>query len=102
MSTRRFIHSFIHSFIHGCVVVAALMWPLSSIAGSADTTLLKPLVTATSWVYSVEGEFTEVKQDLIRAIETQGAVVSYVGYVNAMLNRTSKDLKVNHKVYGNV
>jgi uncharacterized protein (DUF302 family) len=86
--------------LYGCAVMAALMWPLTTTAEPADKAPLKPLVTATSWVYSVEGEFAEVKQDLLRAIETQGAVVSYVGHVDAMLNRTAEDLKVNHQVYG--
>ncbi len=62
---------------------------------------IKPQITATSWVYSVKGEFADVKEDLVRAIETQGAVVSYTAHAAKMLKRTAAAVKVKNTVYQN-
>jgi uncharacterized protein (DUF302 family) len=68
---------------------------------SGFATPIKPHITATSWVYSLAGEFADVKDDLVRAIETQGAVVSYVAHADKMLKRTAAAVKVKNTVYQN-
>jgi len=62
-------------------------------------TVLKPLVNTASLSYSVEGSFEEVKEDLVMAIESQGAVISYIAHSSEMLNRTAITLNIKKKVY---
>jgi uncharacterized protein (DUF302 family) len=74
--------------------VITLCFPFFGAAAS-DVALKNPA----AWVYSVTGNFKDVKEDLVRAIEAQGAVVSYAAHASAMLDRTAVTLGVKEKVY---
>jgi uncharacterized protein (DUF302 family) len=72
-----------------------LLFSLSTVADEA----VKPMATAVALVYKVEGIYSEVKEDLIRAIEAQGAVVSYTAHADKMLKRTGQSLGIKVAVY---
>jgi len=59
----------------------------------------QPTYQGSSISYSTEGEFEDVKEDLIMAIEAQGAVVSYTAHSSAMLSRTAITLEIEQQVY---
>lgn len=50
-------------------------------------------------VRSTKGEFAEVKDRLVRAIEDRGLVVNYTARIGAMLERTGKDIGAARKIY---
>ncbi len=52
-----------------------------------------------SQIISVVGNFNEVKEDLVRSIESKGIVISYIAHASDMLNRTADTLKIKQKVY---
>ena len=89
-------HSFVRILLFSSLFLSITVLPFSGFAAP-----IKPRITATSWVYSVAGEFADVKEDLVRAIETQGAVVSYVAHADKMLKRTAAAVKVKNTVYQN-
>jgi uncharacterized protein (DUF302 family) len=53
-----------------------------------------PVVT-----YSKAGKFEDVFEEAKLAIEAKGLVVDYVSHVNAMLERTGKDVGSSKKLY---
>ena len=57
------------------------------------------LVTDSAWIYSTQGEFEDVKESLVFAIQEQGAVVSYTAHASDMLARTGKALGITQAVY---
>ena len=77
----------------GSLVLSLLM--ISSAAVNAS----EPLKTPTAWVYSVEADFDEVKDDLLLAIEGKGIVVSYIAHASKMFTRTSAALGIKENVY---
>jgi uncharacterized protein (DUF302 family) len=77
-----------------CLIVLSLI--LSACASNKPS---QPSKSQSSWTYSIEGDFDEVKDDLIMAIESQGAVVSYIAHSSDMLNRTAITLEIEEKVY---
>jgi len=58
-----------------------------------------PTKNAIAWIYSTSAEFDEVKEDLILAIQSQGAVISYTAHASKMLERTSKATQAKEKIY---
>lgn len=56
-------------------------------------------VTDSAWLYSTQGEFDEIKESLVFAIQEQGAVVSYTAHASDMLARTGKALGITENVY---
>lgn len=56
-------------------------------------------VSGAVWVYDVEGEFEDVRDDLVDAIESEGMVVSYISHAQAMLSRTAVTVGVAVNVY---
>lgn len=50
-------------------------------------------------MYSKAGKFEDVFEDAKLAIEAKGLVVDYVSHVNAMLERTGKDVGSAKKLY---
>ncbi|NRA17416.1 MAG: DUF302 domain-containing protein [Oceanospirillaceae bacterium] len=56
-------------------------------------------VTDFAWLYSTQGEFDEIKESLVFAIQEQGAVVSYTAHASDMLARTGKALGITENVY---
>lgn len=67
-------------------------------AGAADTDA-QPRVIGAAWVFSVTGEYEDVKADLVSAIETRGIVISYVAHAAAMLQRTAAAVGAVGKAY---
>ena len=52
-------------------------------------------------VRSAKGEFKEVKEQVLLAIENRGLVLNYTARIGAMLERTGKDIGAGQKIYGN-
>jgi uncharacterized protein (DUF302 family) len=50
-------------------------------------------------VRSTKGEFKEVKERVLHAIEGRGLVLSYTARIGAMLERTGKDLGAARPIY---
>lgn len=55
--------------------------------------------TSASVTYQVDGEFEDVKENLVMAIENKGAVISYTAHSSEMLNRTAITLNINKTIY---
>ena len=51
-------------------------------------------------VRGAKGEFKEVKERVLHAIENRGLVLNYTARIGAMLERTGKDLGAARRVYG--
>ena len=50
-------------------------------------------------VRSTKGEFKEVKERVLHAIEDRGLVLNYTARIGAMLERTGKDVGTTRQVY---
>lgn len=50
-------------------------------------------------VVAAKGNFADVKDDLVAAIEKRGLVVNFVAHVGDMLERTGRDLGKTKRVY---
>ena len=59
----------------------------------------QPNVIGAAWIYSVTGEYEDVKADLVAAIESRGIVISYVAHAASMLQRTSEAVGAVGKAY---
>jgi uncharacterized protein (DUF302 family) len=51
-------------------------------------------------VRSATGEFKEVKERVLHAIENRGLVLNYTARIGAMLERTGKDIGAARRIYG--
>lgn len=51
-------------------------------------------------VHQVKGEFDDIKERLVMALENRGLVVNYTARIGAMLERTGRDLGRNRAIYG--
>ncbi len=51
-------------------------------------------------VRAVKGNFDDVKERLVMALENRGLVINYTARIGAMLERTGRDLQRNRPVYG--
>jgi uncharacterized protein (DUF302 family) len=51
-------------------------------------------------VHSTKGEFKEVKERVLHAIENRGLVLNYTARIGAMLERTGKDTGATRRIYG--
>ena len=51
-------------------------------------------------VRSTKGEFKEVKERVLHAIENRGLVLNYTARIGAMLERTGKDTGATRRIYG--
>jgi uncharacterized protein (DUF302 family) len=74
---------------------------LISLTGHADDSPLVPKTIGAAWVYSVAGDYHDVKSDLIEAIESRGIVISYVAHAASMLQRTATAVGAIGKAYDN-
>lgn len=61
--------------------------------------LSAPVISGAAWVYQVEGEFEDVRDDLVDAIEAEGMVVSYISHAQTMLSRTAVTMGVTVNTY---
>lgn len=62
-------------------------------AVAADPTHLK--------LYTTQGDFETVKEDIEIAITGRGLVIDHTSHIGAMLERTGKDLGTTKPIYGN-
>lgn len=69
-------------------IVATLAVGNTAYAASADVV-----------VRSTKGEFKEVKERVLHAIENRGLVLNYTARIGAMLERTGKDIGAARPVY---
>ena len=76
-------------WIVALAVVASSAWYLTAQAASPEIV-----------VRSAKGEFKEVKERVLHAIENRGLVLNYTARIGAMLERTGKDLGAARRVYG--
>ena len=51
-------------------------------------------------VRAAKGEFQEVKERVVHAIENRGLVLNYTARIGAMLERTGKDIGAARRIYG--
>ena len=82
----------LHALHIACLSLCAMM-------ASAEETTPQPRVIGAAWVYSVDGEYEDVKTDLVNAIESRGIVLSYVAHAAAMLQRTAEAVGAVGKAY---
>lgn len=68
---------------------------MSVIAASAAAETAVPGIV----VHSAKGEFNEVKERVVMAIENRGMVLNYTAHVGDMLERTGKDLGRERRIY---
>ncbi len=52
-------------------------------------------------IKSVDGRFDDVWEDIRRALEDRGLVISNVSHIGEMLERTGKDIGRTKKIFGN-
>jgi uncharacterized protein (DUF302 family) len=71
-----------------------------ALPGHADA-LPKPQVIGSSWVYSTEGLYHNVREDLVSAIKDEGLVISYTAHLASMLRRTADATGAVKQVYDN-
>lgn len=50
-------------------------------------------------IYTVEGDFEDVRLDLENAIINRGLVIDYEAFVGDMLNRTAEDVGAERQIY---
>lgn len=77
--------------LYGAVLVALLVTD-TALAASGPT----PGPVAR---YAIEGKFEDVRDDLRFAIQARGLVVDHVSHIQAMLDRTGKDLGAKRRVF---
>lgn len=75
-------------------------WILT-LAIMASTALVNGALAASAEVVvrSTKGEFKEVKERVLHAIENRGLVLNYTARIGAMLARTGKDIGAARQVY---
>lgn len=59
-----------------------------------------PAAAADVVVRSTKGEFRDVKERVLHAIENHGLVLNYTARIGAMLERTGKDIGAARRIYG--
>lgn len=72
---------------------------LSVTAHLASGQVAGPEELGPALVWTVQGDFRDVKQDIVTTIEAQGLVVSYTAYAANMLARTSEAIADAKPVY---
>ena len=70
-----------------------------AVAACAALTGTAQAASAEVVVRSTKGEFKEVKERLLHAIENHGLVLNYTARIGAMLERTGKDIGAARQVY---
>jgi uncharacterized protein (DUF302 family) len=75
-------------------------WVLVLMLGLAAASAAAEPAATEIVVHSVKGEFSDVKDRLLMAIENRGMVLSSTAHVGDMLERTGKDLGRKRRIYG--
>jgi uncharacterized protein (DUF302 family) len=78
---------------------AAWFVSLAIVAGAALNGVVQA-AAADVVVRSTKGEFREVKERVLHAIENRGLVLNYTARIGAMLERTGKDIGTARRIYG--
>ncbi len=71
------------------VAITALFVAISN-AGAANPSVI---------VQSIKGDYDDVKERVIMAVENRGLVIDHTSRVGAMLERTGKDIGRSHQIY---
>ena len=58
-----------------------------------------PQQKGAAWVWTVEGDFKTIKNDVIEAIQANGLVVSYEAHAANMLARTAEAVESSTQIY---
>jgi len=80
-------------------VIALFIFCSPALTTADDSGQQQPIKSGAAWVYSTQGEYHNIKQDLVDAIESYGMVVSYTAHAAAMLERTAGAVGAIKKVY---
>ena len=81
-------------------LLAALCLSVLSPTVSAQS-LPQAKTSGAALVYSTEGDYHNVKSDLVDAIESQGLVISYTAHAANMLERTAEAVGALARAYDN-
>ncbi len=73
--------------------IGALLLAVSAAAHATSAT------TAGIVVVAVKGDYDDVKERVVQAIEGRGLVVNYTGQIGSMLERTGRDLGRTGSIY---
>lgn len=73
----------------GCLLLS--LWCIASAANAATPALQ---------VRAISGEFDDVRERVVMALENRGLVISYTARVGDMLERTGRDLGDERPIYG--
>lgn len=68
-------------------------------AQTASSQVAGPEEIGPALVWTVQGDFRDIKQDIVTTIEAKGLVVSYTAYAANMLARTSEAVEDAKPVY---
>ena len=75
-------------------IVALAVAVCAAFYGTAQAAAAEAVVRTT------KGEFKEVKERVLHAIENRGLVLNYTARIGAMLERTGKDIGAARRIYG--
>lgn len=76
-------------FVRGIAALMLVFGAAGAFAQSADVT-----------IHQTKGNFAEVKERVLLAIENRGLVLNYTARIGAMLDRTGKDIGATARIYG--
>src|SRR3990172_1597464 len=77
------------------------LWiPAVAIVASTALANVAFAASADAVVRSTKGEFKDVKERVLEAIENRGLVLNYTARIGAMLERTGKDIGAARRIYG--
>lgn len=79
------------------MTLSARLLLLSVLLGAIASHAASPSVQ----VRSLKGEFTDVRERVVSALENRGLVINYTAKVGDMLDRTGRDLGRSRKIYAN-
>jgi uncharacterized protein (DUF302 family) len=74
--------------------------PAVAIVASTALVNVAFAASAEAVVRSTKGEFNEVKERVLQAIENRGLVLNFTARIGAMLERTGKDIGNARRIYG--
>lgn len=79
--------------------VAAMSAAAQTSPVTADSARPQAEIIGGAWVYSTSGEYHNVREDLVDAIQSYGMVVSYTAHAAAMLERTAEAVGAIKQVF---
>ena len=88
-----------NSYYHGAGQICVLLFLLSVLPVWGEGRSEGPRAIGAAWVYELEGEFEDVRDNLVDAIESEGMVISYISHAQAMLSRTAPTIENPANVY---